>query len=222
MTRVKICGITTSEDALAICAAGADAIGFVFAKSPRQVSRDAVAEIVRKLPLFVTTVGVFVDETIDSVRETMQSCRLKLAQLHGNEDDRYCKALRLPFIKAFSLREEQTLRAIEVLPYADFLVDSHSVDASGGTGRVCDWSLAARASKLGRMVLAGGLTPANVRSALEAVHPYAVDASSGVELSPGKKDISKVQQFINEVHTWDFQTNGDISASTVADLFPRH
>lgn len=221
MTRVKICGITTVEDALAACKAGAHAIGFVFAESPRQITRDAAAEIIRELPPFVTTVGVFVDETIDNVRETVRYCGLGLAQLHGHEDARYYEALGLPFIKAFSLQSEADLRIIEIVPCKDFLVDSHAIGGAGGTGRACDWTLAARVSRLGRMVLAGGLTPENVRTALERVHPYGVDVSSGVELSPGKKDISKIQQFINEVQTWDFQTNGVISAGTAADSFPR-
>ena len=221
VTRIKVCGITSVEDAVAVCRAGVHALGFVFAESPRRVSRDIVAGIVRALPPFVTTVGVFVDETIDVVRETMQHCKLQIAQLHGHEDVQYCEALNIPFVKAFRLQDEEALRFIEAFPHNDFLVDSHMADGAGGTGKTCDWALAAQAAKLGRMVLAGGLTPDNVKVALEKVRPYAVDVSSGVELSPGKKDITKIQQFIKEVQTWDFQTDGAISANTAADLFPR-
>lgn len=221
MIRIKICGITSVDDALAACAAGAHAIGFVFAESPRRISKEIAADIVGTLPPFVTAVGVFVDESIENVRETILQCGLHIAQLHGHEDVRYCRSLGIPFLKAFRLKGIESIEAVKGYQCDSFLVDGHSAGMVGGTGHTADWAIAAKVAKLGKMILAGGLTPNNVRTALDIVRPYAVDVSSGVESSPGKKDTTKIKQFIREVQTWDYQINGATSENTAAGLFPR-
>jgi len=219
MTRVKICGITNLDDALASCTAGADAIGFIFAESPRQVQPTMVPSIVRSLPSFVVTIGVFVNEDIDTVKSIVKRCSLDIVQLHGNEDNRYIRKLDLPCIKAFRVMNGSVLADIKDFGCDVFLLDTYNPNSSGGTGKTFNWKYAAQARELGRVILAGGLTPENVTEALSAVHPYAVDVSSGVESAPGKKDHEKVKQFINEVRAWDYRTNAGISASSADDLF---
>lgn len=199
--RVKICGITTAEDAAAAVDAGADALGFVFyRKSPRCVEPLVVRSIVAGLPPFVVPVGVFVNEDEKVVRDHMDTCGLALAQLHGNESAAYCEALGRPVVKALALKDRASLLALaEYKGRAQvraFLLDAFSPDAHGGTGRTVDWSLAAELAASLTIILAGGLTPDNVATAVKAVNPYAVDVSSGVESGPGRKDHQKLRAFI--------------------------
>jgi phosphoribosylanthranilate isomerase len=199
--KVKICGLTNLEDALAAAEAGADAVGFVlYHKSPRSVDPSTVRMIVKALPPFVLPVGVFVNESVDTVRNTMDTCGLALAQLHGDESSSYCERLGRPVMKA--LRVKDRISALAVAEYQGragvrgFVVDACSDHAYGGTGTLADWNLAAELAKTCTLVLAGGLTPENVADAVKAVRPYGVDVSSGVESSPGKKDHGRLRAFV--------------------------
>ena len=196
MVRVKVCGITNLEDALAAVSLGAYALGFVFAPSPRQITPDKAAEIIAQLPPFVSRVGVFVDSPLEQVQETIAIAGLSMVQLHGSEDAEYCQALSPRVIKAFRVRSDSILRELPRYKVSAYLLDSYDAALKGGTGKTFDWSIAKAASKLGCIILSGGLNPDNVRQAIEQVEPYAVDVSSGVEVSPGKKDHDKLRAFI--------------------------
>src|SRR5579884_2853778 len=202
--KIKICGITNATDAQAAVEAGADALGFVFhRKSPRWVEAKVVKAIVSELPPFVLPVGVFVDEDAKVVRDLMDECGLALAQLHGDESASYCERLGRPVLKAIRLRDRGSFLALAEFQgraqVRGFVVDAFSEEAYGGTGQTADWNLAAEAAKAARILLAGGLTPANVGEAIERVRPYGVDVSSGVEASPGKKDPEKIRAFVRAV-----------------------
>jgi len=193
---VKVCGITRLTDALHAVEQGATAIGFVlWPKSPRAVTVERAAEIIAELPSHVMTVGVFVNEPIDGIRAIAERTRLTAVQLHGDEPPAYADALDWPIIRAVSI--EDIGEASEAWsPETALLVDSIDPVRRGGTGAVVDWTQAAGIALKRRIVLAGGLTPENVASAIRAVRPFGVDVSSGVESAPGVKDFSKVTQFI--------------------------
>ena len=195
--RVKICGITNSEDAHAAVEYGADALGFVFAKSPRQITKEQARDIIAELPPFVSPVGVFADEKADMIKEICDFCCIHTVQLHGNEQPSYLKELEgYTLIKAFRVKEEDDLKPLaNYRPHA-FLLDSYVKGSPGGTGVPFKWEIARQAHKYGAIILSGGLTPENVREAIRVVKPYAVDVSSGVESSPGKKDTLLVKRFI--------------------------
>ena len=200
MVRVKICGNVTLKDTMAAVEAGADAVGFVFyAKSPRVVSPKAVAAIVSHLPPFVSTVGLFVNEKPDLVRQIMSDCGLAYAQLHGEESPQYCAELRLPVVKAIRVRTGEDLANLSAYRVKAILLDAYVEGVAGGTGTTFDWDVAVGAKSWGPIVLAGGLTPDNVGDAVGRVQPYGVDVSSGVESSPGVKDHAKVRAFIQNV-----------------------
>lgn len=197
--RVKICGITNLEDALAAVDAGADALGFMFyEKSPRHLTAAAAAEIIRRLPPFVTRVGVFVDALESTVRETIALCGLDTLQFHGDEPPEFCRRFApLKVYKAFRVRGRESLNALTAYETDAWLLDSFSPEKRGGSGVSFEWDLAVEAAKLGRpVILAGGLTPANVADAVRRVRPFAVDVSSGVESAPGIKDTAKMREFI--------------------------
>ena len=201
IVKIKICGITNQEDAALAVAAGADAVGFVFyRKSPRAAEPAVVRAIVAGLPPFVLPVGVFVNEDASVVRNVMDDCGLALAQLHGDETAVYCQALGRPVLKALRLKDRGSFLALAEFQgranVRGFLIDAHSEQAYGGTGMTADWTLAAEAARSTPIVLAGGLTPANVAQAIQAVRPYGIDVSSGVEAGPGKKDPVKLKAFI--------------------------
>lgn len=198
MIKVKICGITNLEDAVAAVEAGADMLGFVFAASPRRLSPEAAAKIITALPKDLKKVGVFVDEDALQVKEISQICNLDYVQLHGSETPEYANNLGLSFIKAFKVKDGTVVGKIEKFGPEMFLLDSYDPQKAGGTGRSFEWNIAAKAARLGRMFLAGGLTPENVAQAVKVVKPYAVDVSTGVEKSPGKKDHAKTKKFIAE------------------------
>ncbi|GAN35376.1 MAG: phosphoribosylanthranilate isomerase [Candidatus Brocadia sp. AMX2] len=195
--RVKICGITNNEDAQAAVELGADALGFVFTKSSRQVTKEQARGIIENLPPFVSPVGVFVDERVDTIKETCDFCSICTVQLHGNEDPLYLQDLRrYKIIKAFRIREEDDLKPlVNYKPHA-FLLDSYVKGAMGGTGVAFNWEIASQAHKYGAIILSGGLTPENVKEAIRIVNPYAVDVSSGVESALGKKDKALMKRFI--------------------------
>lgn len=179
--------------------AGADALGFVFfAKSPRFVTPERAAEIVAGIPPFVQVVGLFVNETLEVVNATADRCGLDVVQLHGEESPEYCARVRRRVLKAFRVQNEESLVPLADYRVAAFLLDAYSANAYGGTGERFDWDLAVTAKRHGPLVLAGGLTPDNVAAAVAQVKPYAVDVSSGVEATPGKKDPEKVRRFIAE------------------------
>ena len=193
---VKVCGITRLTDALHAVEQGATAIGFVlWPRSPRAVTVECAADIVAALPSHVMRVGVFVNEPLESIRGIAERTRLTAVQLHGDEPPAYAEALDWPVLRAVSVAElDQVCEAWP--PETALLVDNIDPVRRGGTGAVIDWSQAAAIALKRRIVLAGGLTPDNVASAIRAVRPFGVDVSSGVEASPGVKDFDKVTQFI--------------------------
>ncbi len=200
MTKVKICGITNSADAAAAVEAGADALGFVFySKSPRAVTKEAARDIIAGLPPFVTTVGVFVNEVADMVKEIKEFCRLDKIQLHGEEGPEYCTKIPGGVIKAIRIKDTGDIDSLKEYNVSAFLLDAFVEGMPGGTGTTFDWSIAVEAKRYGRIILSGGLTPENVAEAVERVAPYAVDVSSGVERTPGVKDPNKIRRFIERV-----------------------
>ena len=206
-TRIKICGITREEDLDAAVAAGADALGFVFyAQSPRHVSPQRAARLVARVPAFVKTVGLFVNESTDVVAEVLNEVPLDLLQFHGDEDAGYCAAFRRPWIKAARVKQGFDLleyaRCFAGAPgIAGLLLDAH-VEGYGGGGQAFDWALIPPSLPL-PMVLSGGLNPGNVGEAIRRVRPWAVDVSSGVERAKGIKDMRKISEFIAGVRDAD-------------------
>jgi len=197
-TKVKICGITCLEDAQAAVAAGADAIGLVFyPPSSRYVTPAVAAQIVAGLGPFVTTVGLFVNEDAVVVKETLALTDIQLLQFHGDESEQYCRQFERPYIKALRMSPDlDPGKAMAAYPRAcGYLFDAWQPDKFGGTGATFDWQRIVGLAG-DNLILAGGLTPDNVDTAVEAVKPYAVDVSGGVELSPGKKDHRALKAFI--------------------------
>ncbi|MEH6551144.1 MAG: phosphoribosylanthranilate isomerase [Pseudomonadales bacterium] len=200
-TRVKICGITQPEDALAAVSAGVDAIGLVFyANSPRYIQLDMALEICRIIPPLVTTVGLFVDHSKDEVERVIERIPLDLLQFHGNEDDAFCASFNRPYIKALRVRDKDSLeRDLALYPAAQgFLLDTYVKGIAGGTGERFDWQLIPESVR-STIILAGGLGPDNVSDAISAVTPYAVDVSGGVEASPGIKSHRLIEEFMAAV-----------------------
>ena len=204
-TAVKICGITRPEDALAAARAGAHAIGLVFyAKSPRHVTPARAAEIIRVLPPFVTTVGLFVDATAEGVRAALAEAPVGLLQFHGDETPEFCRQFKRPYVKAVRVKA-----GVDLLQYAQdyhdakaLLLDAYVEGLHGGSGAAFDWSLIPRGLPL-PVILSGGLTPENVADAVRRVRPSAVDVSSGVESAKGIKDPQKIAAFIKGVRNAD-------------------
>ena len=198
--KVKICGMTNLKDVKVAVDGGVDAVGFIFyKKSPRSVTMQAVRKIVLELPPFVDSVGVFVNETAEQINKIADRCNLDRVQLHGNESPMFCKKIRRRVIKAIRVKDIQSLKKLSDYPVSSFLLDTFSEDQYGGTGRVFDWNLAYPAKKYGPIILAGGLTPNNVRQAIQRIQPYGVDVCSGVESQPGIKDHKKMQTFLKNV-----------------------
>ena len=196
--KVKICGVTNAADALAAVDAGADALGFMFyAPSPRCVTHERASEIIRELPPFVAKVGVFVNPAENEVRQAITECALDTLQFHGEETPEFCQRFGLKVIKAFRIRDAESLRATAAYPAEAWLLDSYVAGQLGGTGARFNWDLATEAARRHRaVILAGGLTPENAAEAVRKVRPYGLDVSSGVESSPGKKDATKIRAFI--------------------------
>lgn len=213
MTRVKICGITRAEDALAAVNAGADAVGLVFyARSPRHVSIVQAAQLVAALPPFVTSVGLFVNADAAFVREVLAAVSLDLLQFHGDESPEFCAQFSRPYIKAIRVKGGVDLLqcAARFSAAKGLLLDAHVEGIPGGTGATFDWNLIPQGIPL-PVILSGGLDVENVAAAIRQVRPYAVDVSSGVEASEGIntlkgiKDAEKIAAFINEVNNIDLQ-----------------
>ncbi|MEE4204125.1 MAG: phosphoribosylanthranilate isomerase [Halieaceae bacterium] len=196
--RVKICGITSPEDAAAAVEAGADAIGLVFyAASRRAVSPDEAAKIAAAISPLVMTVGLFVNAPTETVLSTLERVPLNLLQFHGDESPEYCREFHRPYLKALPVTDSEELRrSMDSYPEArGFLLDTAAAGQFGGTGKTFDWALVPSDSPR-PLVLAGGLGPDNVAAAISAVGPAAVDVSSGVESAPGIKDPLKMQKFV--------------------------
>ena len=197
MTQVKVCGIGRREDAALAVELGASALGFVFwPRSPRAVTAEQVRQISDGVPPFISRVGVFVNESAATVSETAERAGLTAVQLHGEEDVSAYAGIGLPVIKAVPVGESFTMSAVEDMPArVTVLLDAHDPVRRGGTGRVIEWTMAAAAARLRPIILSGGLTPDNVKSAVATVRPYAVDVSSGVEAAPGVKDEARLRAF---------------------------
>lgn len=208
MVRVKICGITNERDALAAVGYGAWALGFVFyRKSPRYVSPAKAKAMIACLPPFVTVVGVFVNEHEDVVKHTAEFCRLHALQFHGDEPPSYCQRLkRYKTIKAFGIKDRFDLNNISRYPTHAYLLDTFHDQLFGGSGRTFDWDMIRNHRRLGKpVILSGGLTAQNIAYAISKVNPYAVDVSSGVELSLGRKDRKLIKKFLKTISLLDRQ-----------------
>lgn len=201
MTRVKICGITRTEDALLAAELGASAIGFIFwPGSQRYIEPERAREIAGALPREVVCVGVFVDQPVEHMREVAARVPLGAVQLHGSESTEVADALMQPVIKAVAVKAGFVPSSVDEIPAGlTVLLDAHDPVKRGGTGRAINWSLAAQVARRRPIMLSGGLNPTNVRQALYIVRPYAVDLASGVESSPGVKDPHKLRQLFEAV-----------------------
>lgn len=202
-TRVKICGIATPADAHAAVVAGADAIGLVFyPDSSRNISIEAAAEIVLTLPAFISSVALFVDPDPELVREIEEVVKPNLLQLHGNESEGFASQFDTPYIKALRVaphNADELEASINKYPSAKaILLDAWVEGVAGGTGETFDWGLVPESVR-SKIILAGGLTPENVTTAVEQIRPFAVDVSGGVESAPGQKDADKITRFIQQV-----------------------
>ncbi len=198
--RIKICGITSLEDALAAVAAGADALGFVFyEKSPRYISCDIAAAIIQKLPPFISAVGLFVNERKSVIERTASACDLDLIQLHGDEAPEDCLFAGKRVVKALRVKDAASLKQAAKYEVSGLLLDAWNDQLYGGSGESFDWHLLQDFASKYPVILAGGLTAENVADAICQVAPYAVDVSSGVESAPGIKDQQKMAEFVRQV-----------------------
>lgn len=195
---VKICGITSVDDAQGAVVAGADAVGLMFFEgSPRHVSLTEAKVIVESLPPSMVRVGVFVNADASLVNRAVLECSLNVLQFHGEESPEFCSQFGVMTLKAIRVRDESSMAEMERFGTDGFLLDAFSKEARGGTGELFNWELARRATECGKPIfLAGGLTAENVAEAVRVVQPFAVDVSSGVESAPGKKDAEKMRAFV--------------------------
>jgi phosphoribosylanthranilate isomerase len=197
-TRVKVCGITRIEDALAVVEQGGDAIGLVFyEQSPRNVSIEIAKEIVDSIPPFVSVVGLFVNANQTKIETVLSEIRLDMLQFHGDESHQECEQYKLPYLKAIRVKSDTNLLQYcnEFKSAKALLLDAYSETAMGGTGQTFDWSLIP--NNLPKpIILAGGLNADNVGLAIRQINPFAVDVSGGVELSKGIKDVDKIAAFM--------------------------
>lgn len=197
---MKICGITRAEDARAAVEAGADAIGFNFVPgSPRAIRGEAAARIGRELPPFITLVGVFADSPPEDVTRIVREAGLQVVQFHGEESPAACASCPVSWYKAFAAEAELAAERVRSYGRRLFLLDARDAMRRGGTGRTFDWEIARRAASWGQVILAGGLTEANVAHAIATARPFAVDVCSGVERAPGVKDAALMQAFVGQV-----------------------
>ena len=202
MTLVKICGITNLDDALAAVEAGADALGFNFySLSPRYITPQQAREIIEQLPESVLTVGVLVNEDSEAVRAIAGEAGLRALQLHGDESPEYCRELAdFYVIKTFAVSDTFDIQATHAYQVEATMLDTKHNNLRGGTGQTFDWSVAKQAAlTIPKLFLAGGLSPENIKNAVEIVRPFAVDACSALEDSPGKKNHERMRVFINTV-----------------------
>jgi len=202
LPRIKICGITRPQDGVIAAQLGANAIGLVFyAKSPRAVSIEQANAIIQTLPPFITTVGLFVNENMETVKHILSQVPLDRLQFHGDETPDYCNSFTTPYLKAIRMKPDIDLLTVEK-QYAQsrgLLLDTYVKGTAGGTGETFDWARVPD-NLTKPIILAGGLTIENVQQAVNHLHPYALDVSSGVELNKGIKDENKIKQFIEQVY----------------------
>ena len=198
--KTKICGITNRDDALNAIALNVDAVGFIFYEhSPRYISGNKVEEFILDIPPFINTVGVFVNETAETINKIAKQCRLSTIQLHGSEPPEFCTQFDLPVIKAIPVRDETDIQAIPQYKgcVSGILLDTKVENVHGGTGKTFDWGLAIAAKEYDTpLILSGGINSQNVSKAIKMVNPYGVDICSGVEKEPGIKDYNKMQQLL--------------------------
>lgn len=195
--QVKICGITNLEDALTAVESGADALGFILApESPRAVSMETVAKIIAKLPPFVMTVAVLTSGNIEDVQAVVEGCGVDRIQFHGDFPPGTIQAYALRAIQVIRVKDATSLEGLNPLPARAYLLDTYDDAVAGGSGKTFNWDMALAAKRLGKIILAGGLGPENVREAIRRAQPHGVDVSSGVESAPGKKDAHKLSTFI--------------------------
>ncbi|MEW6185029.1 MAG: phosphoribosylanthranilate isomerase [Thermodesulfobacteriota bacterium] len=208
MIKVKICGITNLEDALLAAEAGVEALGFIFAESPRKISPEKAKGIIELLPPFIKTVGVFVNEEPVRIKEIVSFCGLDLVQLHGEESPEISRELMPRSVKAFRIKGEKDIQAIEKYrgKVRAILLDTFQKGKAGGTGLTFDWTLAVKAKETGiPLILAGGLGPENIQEAIRTVQPYAVDVNSGIEEKPGKKDPVLLRRLMEKIKGYRIQ-----------------
>jgi phosphoribosylanthranilate isomerase len=201
--RIKICGITQYEDAKIAVSLGVDALGFIFyPKSPRYIHPLAAKDIIRKLPPFVSRVGVFVNDTADTIASVFSQTGIDTIQLHGDETPGFANGLSCSVVKAFGVKPGFDLAVLADYQVSGYLLDTWS-EERGGSGKTFDWSIAKKAAQLfPNIILAGGLNAENVREALENVTPYAVEFNSGVEIKPGVKNHYKMRDAVKIVKSW--------------------
>ncbi|MBW1797802.1 MAG: phosphoribosylanthranilate isomerase [Deltaproteobacteria bacterium] len=200
--RVKVCGITSKEDALLAAKLGADALGFIFAPSPRLVIPEVVRSIICDLPPLVQTIGVFVNENPTWIKEIIRFCGLDLVQLHGDESPEICEEFMPRTIKAIRLKNKSILEdtGSYLGKVRALLFDTYSGEKRGGTGKTLDWDMAVSAKQVQiPIILAGGLNPANIEDSILNVRPFAVDVNSGVEERPGKKSPILMRELMEKI-----------------------
>jgi phosphoribosylanthranilate isomerase len=198
--KVKICGITNREDALLAVDLGADALGFIFvSSSPRYIQPTIAGNIIKELPPFITTVGVFVDPSEEEISSVIQQSGITSVQLHGNESPQFCTKMQITVIKAFRVDKNFQVSGLSKYEVSSFLLDTYVEGSLGGTGKTFDWKTAIEAKKIGKIILAGGLHPENIVEAIQVVQPYAVDVNSGVEQAPGRKDREKLVRLFKNI-----------------------
>ncbi len=198
MSKVKICGLTRLQDIEYVNLYCPDYVGFVFAESRRKVTPEKVCELVQDLSPSIKTVGVFVNEKAERVNEISELCQLDVVQLHGDESPHYCTFIKRPIWKAVRVKDAKSFELVKGYPTEGILMDTYSTSEYGGTGRAFDWQLAKHYETEHKIVLAGGLNSENVMEAIQAIHPYCVDVSSGIETN-GQKDPLKIKDFIEMV-----------------------
>jgi phosphoribosylanthranilate isomerase len=204
--KIKICGLTRLEDARLAAEGGADYLGFIFASSPRRISPAAAGKIIAALPRCAQTVGVFVNARPDEIHRAVRESGIQLIQLHGDESPAFCRCFDLPVIKALRLKDESIIELIPAYETEIILLEPSVAGKYGGTGRLADWSLAARIVQTfphRRFMLAGGLNPENALPAWRRVAPFALDLSSGLESAPGVKSQEKIKQLFEVVKSYD-------------------
>jgi len=202
MTRIKICGITNKTDAIGAASLEVDMMGFVFyKKSKRYVEPAVVEDIINELPPYIGRVGVFVDEDKGNVLRIAVDAGLDILQFHGNETPEYCKDFcnKYKTIKAFRIKDEKDLEKVNSYETDFYMFDTYKSDSIGGTGEIFDWNILKDFEILKPVFISGGLTPDNVGRAIRELSPYGVDVSTGVEASPGRKDITKIKRFVENV-----------------------
>jgi phosphoribosylanthranilate isomerase len=198
MTLIKICGVTNIKDAMMIASLGADAIGFVFAQSKRRITPQRAKNIIDNLSPFLTTVGVFMDTTLEEINQIAEFTGIDIVQLHGHEPPEYCRKIKKRIIKRIPILDNDDTDTLAIR-MKRFQVAAYLLDPGTGSGKTFRWEIASGINL--PIIVAGGLTPNNVKEVIKLLHPYAVDVSSGVEHSVGKKDERKVKEFIAQVRT---------------------